>query len=287
MRARSSVAPRKAELDRGSRIGSAKEVDHDRREPLFTVPQLEIADVAFEIDGGRLDQNRVSGREALSVLWLRDCQTGLGDAVVADEYRRAFVRGINLEIVAGRPQPGGRTIRNGCYQRFDAFGYVVIVRNDLEAAGIGTGGNRHEQGRMRIIFTRRGGAGVKPKDGQGFVGRSIARDREFADQRQPPKRLGAFLSDALGRFDAYDSVWGKVVVDDRNCGAQVVGILDIARPRHRRETRDNSLGTFDERVVFRDQHDKSGVATGGNNKAVGECRIIKPGGGGPGIAQID
>src|SRR2546429_1160785 len=167
MRARSSVAPRKAELDRGSRIGSAKEVDHDRREPLFTVPQLEIADVAFEIDGRRLDENRFSGREVLSVLWFRDCQTRLGNAVVADEYRRAFVRGIDPEIVAGRPQSGGRTIRNGCYQRFDAFGYVVIVRNDLEAAGIGTGGNRHEQGRGRVIFTRAGGGGGRKKKRRG------------------------------------------------------------------------------------------------------------------------
>src|SRR2546428_1368809 len=108
MGTRSSVTPRKAELNRRSRIGSAKEVDHDRREPLFTIPQLEVANVAFEIDGGRLDENRFSGREVLSVLWLRDCQTRLGNAVVADEYRRAFVRGINLEIVAGRPQPGGR-----------------------------------------------------------------------------------------------------------------------------------------------------------------------------------
>src|SRR2546429_3645094 len=156
MGTRSSVTPRKAELNRRSRIGSAKEVDHDRREPLFTVPQLEIADVAFEIDGGRLDQNRVSGREVLPFLRFRDCQNRLGDAVVADEYRRAFVRGINLEIVAGRPQPGGRTIRNGCYQCFDAFGYAVIVRNDLEAAGIGTGGETHTQRADRDILNMTG-----------------------------------------------------------------------------------------------------------------------------------
>ena len=63
MEARSSVAPRKAELNRGSRIGSAKEVDHDRREPLFAIPELDVANVAFEIDGGRFDENRFARLE--------------------------------------------------------------------------------------------------------------------------------------------------------------------------------------------------------------------------------
>src|SRR5205823_13260438 len=102
---------------------------------------------------------------------------------------------------------------------------------------------------------------------------------ELADPRQPPKRLRAFLSDALGRFDAYDSMWGELVVDDRNRGAQVIGILDIARPRPRGETRDNSFRIFDERIVLRGQHEESGVSTRGNNKTVGERRIIHPGGG--------
>jgi hypothetical protein len=67
----------------------------------------------------------------------------------------------------------------------------------------------------------------------------------------------------------------------------VIGILDIARTRHRGKAGDHRFGTFDERVVDRDQPEKSSVATGRNNNAAGERRIIKARGSSSGIAQID
>ena len=67
----------------------------------------------------------------------------------------------------------------------------------------------------------------------------------------------------------------------------MIRILDIAGTRHRREACDNGFGAFDERVVFRDQHEKSGVATRGNNEAAWKRRIINASGGSSEVAQID
>src|SRR5439155_26457248 len=50
---------------------------------------------------------------------------------------------------------------------------------------------------------------------------------------------------------------------------------------------DDSFGTLDKRVVGRDQHERSGVATRGNDEAVGEHRIINAGGCRSGIAQVN
>src|SRR5947207_15459364 len=119
MRPRSRVAPREAELDRGSRIGSSKEIDRDARELFFAIPQVDGADVSVEIDGGGFDENRFAGVEAGAVFGTGDRHACSAKAIIADEYRSAFVRGIDLEIVAGRQRSGGRTIRKSCHQRFD------------------------------------------------------------------------------------------------------------------------------------------------------------------------
>ena len=87
--------------------------------------------------------------------------------------------------------------------------------------------------------------------------------------------------------NAHDGVERALVVEDRNRGTQVVGILDIARTRHRRESCDNSFGTFDKRVNYGDQHEKRGIATRRNHDALGERRIINPSGGSSGIAQVN
>ena len=67
----------------------------------------------------------------------------------------------------------------------------------------------------------------------------------------------------------------------------MIRILDIARTRHGREAGDNRLGTFDEVIVFGDEHEGGGLAPRRNDHAFGERRVINLRRSSSGIAQID
>src|SRR5882672_465325 len=100
MRTRGRAQPLEVVLDRRARVRRSNEYDLGNADLLLAVPDLDAADVAIEIDGGGFDVNGVAGIESGAILWPGDDQARLGDAIIADEYGGAFVRGIDVEIDA-------------------------------------------------------------------------------------------------------------------------------------------------------------------------------------------
>src|SRR6266850_3577517 len=91
--------PLEAMLDRRAGVRGPEEFQQGIADLLFAIPKFDVSDVAFEIDGDCFDEDDVTSREVRSVFRLRDCHARRHDAVVADEYRGAFVRWIDVEPI--------------------------------------------------------------------------------------------------------------------------------------------------------------------------------------------